>query len=70
MSRTLSALAIGALTAGAVALVAPSAQAAQAYEPCPIAGQTLRDQNLVCAWGGNGNVWLPIGGKQPGINKR
>ncbi|MGK8486022.1 hypothetical protein [Nocardia asiatica] len=79
MRRTASALAIGALTTGILAFVAPSAHAAQPGQPCTVPGATAQDYvdvgngvqrkaTLACARSGGGYVWKITNYLQPGVN--
>ncbi|MEU1550984.1 hypothetical protein [Nocardia sp. NPDC005745] len=79
MRRTASALAVGALTAGILALVAPSAHAAQPGQPCKVPGATAQDYVdvgngvqrkavLGCVRSGSGYVWQVTNYLQPGVN--
>ncbi|MEV4126423.1 hypothetical protein [Nocardia sp. NPDC049707] len=79
MRRTASALAVGALTTGILAFVAPSAHASQPGEKCTIPGATekvyvdvgsgvQRKAILACARSGGGYVWQVTNYLQPGVN--
>ncbi|QBS43126.1 hypothetical protein [Nocardia sp. CS682] len=79
MRRTASALAVGALATGILAMVAPAAHAGQPGESCSIPGAreevyvdvgggVQRKAVLGCVRSGGGYVWQVTNYLQPGVN--
>ncbi|KAA8886332.1 hypothetical protein F3087_24130 [Nocardia colli] len=79
MRRTASALAVGALATGVLALLAPAAHAGQPGQSCSIPGATekvyvdvgngvQRKAVLGCVRSGGGYVWVITNYLQPGVN--